>query len=139
MSSADRPPATRDPHSGPVPEAAWHADQLARARGRVAIFNATRPDGLDGWTMDLAQYTVLRELILDTLADHPEGVLLKDLVATAQDRFGRHELFPGQRLRNYLTFTKVDLEARQEIERLPGRGPQRLRRTHPSEGAGASS
>lgn len=44
----------RDPHSGTVPASAWEADERARARGRVEMFNATRPGGLDGWTMDLA-------------------------------------------------------------------------------------
>ena len=35
----------RDPHAGPVPEAAWAADAEARReRGRVEIFNATRPE-----------------------------------------------------------------------------------------------
>jgi hypothetical protein len=56
-----------------------------------------------------------------------EGVLLADVVAVAQARFGRHPAFPGGRLRNYCTFTEVDLEARCLIERVPGSGPQRLR------------
>ena len=50
------------------------------------------------------------------------------MVEAAQDRYGAHPLFPGGRLRNYCTFTKVDLEARGEIERLPGVSPQRIRR-----------
>jgi hypothetical protein len=33
-----------DPHFGPVPAGAWEADADARARGRVEMFNATRPD-----------------------------------------------------------------------------------------------
>src|SRR3712207_7267797 len=52
--------SVRDPHGGPVSDLAWQADALARQRGRVEIFNATRPDGLDGWTMDLAQYELMR-------------------------------------------------------------------------------
>ena len=57
-----------DPHAGPVPPGAWAADDTARRRGRVEIFNATRPGGLDGWTMDLLQYELVREHILDVLA-----------------------------------------------------------------------
>ena len=120
-----------DPHSGPVPARAWDADRTARERGRVAMFNATRPDGLDGWTMDAAQYALMRDHILDAIDDNagPDGsVALRLVVDTAQDRFGAHPLFPGGRLRNYCTFTKVDLEARGEIERLPGVSPQRIRR-----------
>lgn len=120
----------RDPHAGPVPPSAWAADDLARRRGRVAMFNASRPGGLDGWTMDRTQYELIRKHILDLVEDAgPDGILLSHLVAAAQARFGDHEAFPGGRLRNYCTFTKVDLEARCLIERLPGSGPQRLRRT----------
>ena len=78
-----------DPHSGPVPQSAWDADALARERGRVQIFNATRPGGLDGWTMDLEQYTLMRRHILDMLANEPDpdGTLpLKLVVSKAQSR-----------------------------------------------------
>jgi hypothetical protein len=34
-------------------------------------------------------------------------------------------------VRNYCTFTKVDLEARCEIERLPRSSPQRITRWRP--------
>lgn len=117
----------RDPHCGPVPAAALEADRRARRdRGRAEILNATRPGGMDGWTMDLRQYELLRRLILDEIARTRDGVLLKDLVTTAQERLGDHELFPGGRLRNYVTYTKVDLEARCEIERIPRSSPQRI-------------
>ncbi|MEM7323869.1 MAG: hypothetical protein AAF531_12350 [Actinomycetota bacterium] len=131
-------PIARDPHAGPVPEAAWNADRTAReTKGRVEIFNATRPGGLDGWTMDVAQYEAVRSLILEPLEDAADEasqdstedgtVLLKDVVAAAQDRYGNHELFPKGRLTNYVRFTKTDMEARCEVERLPGSGPQRIR------------
>lgn len=125
-----------DPHAGPVPDSAWEADRAARARGRVEVFNATRPGGLDGWTMDAEQYELVRGHILEALDDaggaggegSDNGVPLKDVIASAQERFGDHPAFPGGRLRNYVTFTKVDLEARCLVERVPGPGPQRLRR-----------
>jgi hypothetical protein len=118
---------TKEPHSAPVPESAWHADDLARRRGRVEIFNATRPGGLDGWTMDLKQYELVREHILNVLTTQHGTVLLKDLVASTQDKFATHPAFPKGRLRNYCTYTKVDLEARGLIERVPGSSPQRIR------------
>lgn len=123
---------TPDAHSGPVPEQAWEADRAARARGRVAVFNASRPGGLDGWTMDAGQYALLRDHILDMIDEHAGAdgtVPLRAVVDAAQDRYGAHPLFPGGRLRNYCTFTKVDLEARCEIERVPGVSPQRIRRS----------
>ncbi len=122
--------SARDPHSGPVPDSAWHADEIARARGRVEIFNATRPGGLDGWTMDLQQYELVRAHILEVLSrpTRPDGtVLLKDLVTSTQDHLGTHGAFPKGRLRNYCTYTKVDLEARGLVERVHGSSPQRLR------------
>ena len=127
----------RDPHCGPVPPAAWAADEAARARGRVAIFNAQRPDGLDGgWTMDVRIWELMRTHILSTideLADENGTVALKLVVDLAQERYAAHELFPKARVRNYCTFTKVDLEARCEVERVPGRSPQRIMRWRPDE------
>ena len=129
----DRP--VRDPHSGPVPEAAWAADTAARARGRVAIMNAVRADGLDGgWTMDERIWELMRSHILETIDDHggPDGTVALGLVVDlAQERYATHPLFPKGRVRNYCTFTKVDLEARCEVERVPRTSPQRIRRWRP--------
>lgn len=118
-----------------MPPAAWAADEAARARGRVAIFNAVRPDGLDGgWTMDERIWRLMRAHVLETiddLADEDGTVALATVVALAQERYATHELFPKGRVRNYATFTKVDLEARCEVERVPGRSPQRIMRWRP--------
>ncbi|HYO05203.1 MAG TPA: hypothetical protein VET27_26485 [Mycobacterium sp.] len=119
----------RDPHCGPVPQSAWDADAAARQHGRVQIFNATRLGGLDGWTMDLEQYELMRAHVLGMLDNEsdPDGTLaLKLIVDEAQHRFADHPLFPNKRVRNYCTYTKVDLEARCEIERIPGSSPQRI-------------
>jgi len=123
-------PARRDPHCGPVPEAAWAADAYARVRGRVVVCNATRPDGLDGgWTMDERIWELLRRHVLDTIDELGEDdgtVALQTVVTSAQARYGTHELFPKGRVTNYCRFTKVDLEARCEVERVPGSTPQRI-------------
>ncbi len=81
--------------------------------------------------MDVRQYELVRAHILATIDDHggPDGsVPLTLVVDAAQDRYARHELFPAGRVRNYCTSTKVDLEARCEIERLPRSSPQRITR-----------
>jgi hypothetical protein len=118
-----------------VPPAAWAADETARARGRVAVFNAVRPDGLDGgWTMDERIWRLLRDHVLttiDELADEDGTVALRTVVDLAQQRYATHELFPKGRVRNDVTYTKVDLEARCEVERVPGRSPQRIMRWRP--------
>lgn len=122
----------RSEYAGPVSEVALAADAEARKRGRVAIFNATRKDGLDGgWTMDEQIWELMRQHILemiDTAADDDGTVSLKLVVDEAQRRYSEHPLFPKGRVRNYCTFTKVDLEARCEIERVVGSSPQRIMR-----------
>lgn len=128
------PEVSRDPHSSPVPDAAWHADAIARERGRVEMFNATRPGGLDGWTMDVAQNELMRTHILDMIDDAAStegadgGIALREVVEAAQQEYATHPLFPRGRTRNYCTFTKVDLEACGEIERVPRSSPQHIRR-----------
>ncbi len=130
--TAQRPlEGEQDAHAGPVPESALRADAATRGRGRVQMLNASKPGGLDGWTLDLPRYELLRAHILDTideLADENGTVALPDVIARAQDRYATHELFPGGRLRNFVNFTKIDLEARCEVERVPGSSPQRIRR-----------
>lgn len=120
----------RTEYAGPVSAKAFAADELARQRGRVAIFNATRPDGLDGgWTMDEQIYELMRQHILEMIvaeADPDGTIALKRVVDEAQARYATHALFPKGRVKNYCTFTKVDLEARCEIERVPGCSPQRI-------------
>jgi hypothetical protein len=127
-----RSTASRDPHCGPVPDDAWARDAETRRRtGRVEIFNATRPGGLDGWTMDAAQYQAVHDLILEIIDDDadPDGtVRLQHVVDTIQHRLGDTDLFPKGRLTNYVRYTKTDMEARCEIERIPGSAPQRITR-----------
>ncbi len=122
----------RGPHAGPVPAAALALDAETRAaRGRVRVLNATKADGLDGWTMDLEQWRLVREHILETIDAHARAdgsVPLQLVVDAAQARFAGHPAFPKGRLTNYVRYTKVDLEARCEIERVPGSSPQRIMR-----------
>ncbi|MBT8166127.1 MAG: hypothetical protein KJP22_01230 [Acidimicrobiia bacterium] len=122
----------RDEHAGPVPDSAWEADRRAREdKGRVEVFNATRPGGLDGWTMDLDQYQAVYDLILEMIDSHADDdgtIKLQTVVDAAQDRYGRHKLFPKGRLTNYVRYTKTDMEARCVVERIPRRSPQRITR-----------
>lgn len=127
MTASDHPDLA---YCGPVPGSAWVADEVARQRGRVEVFNATRPGGLDGWTMDVEQYELVRELLLRHAAERAADdgtVLLKDVTARIQEDLGSHPAFPSGRLTNYVRYVKVDLEARGEVRRVPGSSPQRIR------------
>jgi hypothetical protein len=64
--------------------------------------------------------------MIDDEGDEDGTVLLKGVGSAAQDRYGDHELFPGGRLTNYVRYTNTDLEARCEVERIPGSSPQRI-------------
>ncbi len=73
----------------------------------------------------------MRERILAMTNEEadPDGTIaLKRVVDTAQERYPTRALFPKGRVRNHCTFTKVDIEARCEIERIPGSSPQRITR-----------
>lgn len=114
-----------------VGDRAWEEDALARQRGRVQMFNAARPDGLGGWTMALEQYELLVDRILhnvDAFAGEDGSVPLQVIVEETQRVLGSHPAFPNGRLTNSVRFTKVDLEARGVLERVPHSSPQRVRR-----------
>ena len=120
----------RDAHCGPVSDEAWARDAQTRKRGRVEIFNTQKPNGLDNWTMDARQYELMRGHILamiEAFGDEDGTIALSEVVAAAQEKYASHELFPKGRVRNYCTFTKVDMEARCEIERVARKSPQRIR------------
>ena len=121
-----------DPHSAAVTPRAWAEDARAREQGRVQIFNSTRPDGLEGWTIAVEQYELLVDIILKTIdafAAADGTVPLQVIVNEAQYTLGTHPAFPNGRLSNYVRYTKVDLEARGVVERVPKSSPQRVRRT----------
>jgi hypothetical protein len=54
-------------------------------------------------------------------------VLLKDLIAIAEDRLAGHPSFPSGRFTNWIRFVKVDLECEGVIERVGPKSPQRVR------------
>lgn len=114
-----------------MPDAAFEQDRRDRERGRVRMLNGALEGGMEDWTLPEEQYGLVRGVILeaiDDFADDDGTILLKDIVAISQERLGDHPAFPGGRMRNITTYTKVDLEARGLIERVPNTSPQRLRR-----------
>lgn len=113
-----------------VPPAAFETDRRDRERGRVRMLNGALEGGMEGWTLPLEQWELVRDVILDVVddADPDEGAFLKTLVAITQDRLEHHPAFPGGRLTNVTRYVKVDLEARGVLEVVPRSSPQRVRR-----------
>jgi len=118
-------------HRGPVSADAWQADSNARLGGRVQIFNASRPAGLDGWTMSVERYEVLRNHVLASIDAEPyteTGVALGEVIQSAKERYGQHSVFLHAKVRNLAIYVALDLQARCEIETIICGNSAHLRR-----------
>ena len=80
-------------------------------------------DGKQGVNIDKAKYAVIKQAILASLAEQSEMPFsqLDEAVAARLS-----DPFDGS-IGWYTTTVKLDLEARGEIERMPGRSPQVVR------------
>lgn len=78
--------------------------------------------------IDRATYEGYRGAILGSLPRRGEGLLFKELPGEVRARLPKAVLEKGGSVGWYTTTVKLDLEARGEIERVPGSRPQRLRR-----------
>ncbi len=110
-------------------------DLLARiveawGRGRALILNANKPGYSERFTIEREQYALVRTAIYEAIRTYQNErgeVLLKDIVASVQTTLETHARFPNGRLTNFTRYTKTDLEARGELERIPKSSPQRVR------------
>ncbi|GAB4573173.1 MAG: hypothetical protein Kow0077_14760 [Anaerolineae bacterium] len=81
------------------------------------------PAGKQGVNIDRTKYAEVRRAILSAIRANGE-IAFKTLSEEVGHRLGPN--FDGS-VGWYTTVVKLDLEARGLIERVPGRGPQRLR------------
>ena len=81
------------------------------------------PQGKQGVNISKQKYHTVRQSILDALGAHKELTFTELTESVRQNLQGS---FDGS-VNWYVTTIKLDLEARGEIERIPGRSPQRLR------------
>ncbi|MHA2424003.1 MAG: DUF6958 family protein [Candidatus Thorarchaeota archaeon] len=81
------------------------------------------PEGKEGVNIEREKYDLLRCTILEVL-DGSNQISFKELGAEIKQRIGKE--FSGS-VSWYYTTVKLDLEARGEIERIPGSKPQMLR------------
>lgn len=86
-------------------------------------FQTLHPQGKQGVNIDKARYELIRQAILDSIA--AEGEM--PFASLAQEVAMRlTEPFDGS-IGWYTITVKLDLEARGQIERVPGKSPQVLR------------
>lgn len=81
------------------------------------------PEGKKGVNILRDKYETIRSFILEHLAKHPETTF-QDLTHAAEETLT--PTFDGKVIW-YMVTVKQDLEARGEIVRVPGRGPQKFR------------
>lgn len=81
------------------------------------------PEGKKGANISRAKYDLMRQTILD-IVGADEGITFTEMTTAAEEKLTGN--FDGS-IGWYATTVKLDLEARGEIERIPGRSPQQLR------------
>ena len=83
--------------------------------------------GMGNARMGRKKYEIYRNAILGALSGKDSGLTLKELGKATQARLPRDSSVPLGKLTWHIVTVKLDLEARGEIERVPGAKPQRLR------------
>ena len=84
--------------------------------------------GVGGLRVDQAKYDAVKKAILAVVPRGGEGMLFKDLPKAVAGELPEAIGPTKGSMSWYTTVVKLDLEARGEIERIPGSRPQRLRR-----------
>lgn len=97
--------------------------QMESANMSDTIITKHPHKGKDGLNISRTKYNVVRRAILDCLRRHGE-IAFKDLTEDVRRRL--QGSFYGS-IPWYVTTVKLDLEAREVIERIPHRRPQQLR------------
>ena len=82
-----------------------------------------------GTRIERMKYEQLREAILSVVPPDENGLYFKDLSDEVESYLGAEKISALGSVGWYTTTVKLDLEARGEIERVPGSSPQRIRRS----------
>jgi hypothetical protein len=85
------------------------------------------PEGKQGVNILKSKYDAMRKALLKAVPEDDAGVPFKDLDEQVAKHLGR-AFGPEDSVRWYLVAVKQDLEARGELEIVPKRRPQHLRR-----------
>jgi len=93
---------------------------------RVEVLNVNHPGSTT--RIDATKYRAVRRAILEVVPADDVGVAFGELPRLVEAALPGGEIPGGGSIGWYTTTVKLDLEARGEIERVPGANPQRLRR-----------
>ena len=91
-------------------------------------FQLLHPEGKDAPRIDKAKYALVRAILLDIIPRNTAGIPFIGLADQVTKALTREQLAHLGSVGWYTTNVKLDLEARGEIERVPGSTPQRVRR-----------
>ncbi len=91
---------------------------------RVATLH---PTGKAGVRIDRWKYESMRDALLAVIPREPEGVPFGRLARLVRPHLDGAR-WKGSSVSWYVVTVKLDLEARRRIERVPGPGPQHVRR-----------
>lgn len=96
---------------------------------RIACYTPTK--GRDGATrIPRWKYECIRRAILNVLEDADDGQLLfKNLADHVQSRLSSNQLAKLGSLNWHVTTVKLNMEVEKELERVPRKTPQTLRKT----------
>ena len=96
---------------------------------RIACYTPTK--GRDGATrIPRWKYECIRRAILDVLEDADDGQLLfKNLADHVQAQLTSNQLAKMGSLNWHVTTVKLNMEVEKELERVPRKTPQTLRKT----------
>jgi hypothetical protein len=92
---------------------------------RVTTLNANQSG--PGPTISEDRYNAVRDALLEVVPFADRGVAIPELPSLIEPMLPK-PLFRGTSISWYVTTVKLDLEARELIERVPGSKPQRVRR-----------
>lgn len=88
-----------------------------------AKIRTLHPEGKNGVNISLAKYEQIREFVLSTISEQKE-ITFSELTKRAKEALSSQ--FEGN-IPWYVVSVKLDLEARNVIERVPKTSPHRLR------------
>lgn len=97
-------------------------DLVATADDAVII--TMHPEGKEGAEMTKMAYDMVKAAILESVAEYGE-ITFQDLIGEVDDKVDADSL--DKSVRWYVTQVKLDLEAREVIERVPDKSPQHVR------------